>query len=95
MMKIWIARIDDSYLNESQNYENILDLLNGTEGKQVTRFVFQPDRQRALLSIILQRAIIHETFQFTNASQYSILRTKEVTVSTKCSTFSSLMLGSF
>jgi phosphopantetheinyl transferase len=81
MMKLWITRIDDSYLNESQNYETILDLLSGNERKQVTRFVFQPDRQRALLSILLQRAIILETFQFTNASEYSILRTKEVTVS--------------
>jgi hypothetical protein len=79
-MKFWYCDITDEYLNNKENYERILFEMNEIELKNVRRFVFLPDRQRALLSILLQRACANETFLFKNNSQYSIDRTREVRI---------------
>jgi hypothetical protein len=77
-MTLWIVSIKDPYL--LLNYELILGKLKDSEKAAVTRFVFPEDRYRALLSILLQHALINETFGFTRNEQYSILRTSEVDI---------------
>jgi phosphopantetheinyl transferase len=75
-MTLWIVSIKDPYL--LLNYELILEKLNDSEKAAVKRFVFPEDRYRALLSILLQHALIIETFGFIRNEEYSILRTSEV-----------------
>ncbi len=76
---LWFANINNEGLDESSpRWLEILDKLSEEEHKKVTRFIHHQDRKRALLSILLQRAAIHETFQFRHPDEYQIRRTKEV-----------------
>lgn len=74
-IKFWYAKITDPYLVQ---YNEMLKELNEEERLKVKKFVFEADRHRALLSILLQRAVIMETFHLANKTQYSINRTPEV-----------------
>lgn len=76
-MPVWFVHIDDHFLEES--FQDILHYkLTEAERQKVTKFMFMEDRKRALLSILLQHALIRETFHFTSSAHYDILRSKEV-----------------
>ena len=77
-MKFWYANIHDDYL--LTHYNEMLLKLTPEEQRNVTKFVFEIDRYRALLSILMQRAVINNTFQFDRLSQYTIKRSSTVRV---------------
>lgn len=77
---LWFANINHESLEEnSSQWRMILNKLSEEEKKKVNRFIFHADRKRALLSILLQRAAVHETFNYRDFDDYKIHRTREVT----------------
>lgn len=90
-MLVWYSSIDDysfsdNHHNLPHTFDSILQSLSSqgqlstAEQKSITRFIFEDDRKRALLSILLQRAAIHRTFHCKDREEYSILRTTEVII---------------
>jgi hypothetical protein len=76
---LWFCRIVDEALDESSpKYLQVFNSLSTDEQQKIQRFVFIEDRQRAIVSILLQRALIHDTFSWQDLSHYDIRRTREV-----------------
>jgi hypothetical protein len=73
----WFATIDD-VTSVDEDSELIRSLLPD-EKQKVKRFRFPDDQKRALLSILLQRALIRETFHVTD-EDYELVRSREVTL---------------
>jgi hypothetical protein len=71
----WFATIDDVE-SVDEDSELIRSLLP-EEKQKVKRFRFPDDQKRALLSILLQRALIRETFHVTD-KDYDLVRSREV-----------------
>jgi hypothetical protein len=59
------------------NFEEVVQMLNFKERSKITSFYFQQDKSRALLSILLQRAIIQHCFAVKSV-EYILGRTLEV-----------------
>jgi hypothetical protein len=74
---VWYASIDD-VTSIADDSELVKSLLPGEKAK-VNQFMFPDDRKRALLSILLQRALIRTYFGISDF-EYEIRRSKEVSV---------------
>lgn len=74
---IWYASIQDKALKSNEYFQHVVSQLTASEQTSVKRFIFEPDQKRALLSILLQRALIHKEFDFTNKHDFQISRTQE------------------
>ena len=61
-------------------WNNLFERLQPHEKDKVKLFIFHEDRKRALLSIMLQRAAVHQTFDVRNHSHYELKRTREVMI---------------
>ena len=72
---VWSANIDDID-SVAEDSPLIMSLLPA-EKQKVKKFLFPDDQKRALLSILLQRALIRERYNITD-SDYEIRRTREV-----------------
>lgn len=73
--QIWYSSIDDLDNLSEDNY--LIRTLNRVEHEKVHRFMFSDDRKRALLSILLQRALVSSQFNLTKCD-YELRRTREV-----------------
>ncbi len=90
----WVTSIDSALLSdgglntatsseEDTNvwcWNNLFERLRPHEKEKVGLFIFHDDRKRALLSIMLQRAAVHHTFDVRNHSHYELKRTREVMI---------------
>lgn len=75
LLLLWYANIDD-IIGVDDEDPLILSLLPD-EKLKVKRFLFQDDQKRALLSILLQRALIR-SYTGASDSEYELRRSKEV-----------------
>jgi phosphopantetheinyl transferase len=74
---IWYASIQDRALTSNEYFQHVVSQLSVPEQSNVKRFIFEPDQKRGLLSILLQRALIHKEFDFANKYDFEIRKTKE------------------
>ena len=78
---IWICSVQDIDLIEEPSFHHIVNsVASNIEREQILKFVFMIDRKRALLSLLLQKAVIQQTFPsiFSSINSYTIRRTREV-----------------
>lgn len=71
----WCAHIDD--VADVSEESILIKSLTPSEKQKVKRFMFPDDQKRALLSILLQRTLIRQTFDVVDAD-YELCRSKEV-----------------
>lgn len=74
---IWYSHIDE-ITDEDLDF-NLIAYLQADELQKVKRFIFKDDQKRAILSILLQRALIRSEYGVTD-QQYELKRTKEVRI---------------
>jgi phosphopantetheinyl transferase len=73
----WFCKINDFGFH-GNNFSFILNQLSPRETDSIQRFLFENDRKRAMASILLRHALVHEVFHPVNQDVYKIQRTKEV-----------------
>lgn len=71
----WCAHIDD--VQDVSDTSILIQSLTPIEKQKVKRFMFPDDQRRALLSILLQRTMIRQTFGVVD-KDYELCRSKEV-----------------
>mmetsp|Transcript_1538 Transcript_1538/g.2546 ORF Transcript_1538/g.2546 Transcript_1538/m.2546 type:complete len:428 (-) Transcript_1538:131-1414(-) len=75
-LTIWYVHIDE--IKSMDDHQPVMLSLTPEERTKVKRFMFVDDQKRALLSILLQRALIHHQFGwFPNANSYEVRRSLE------------------
>ncbi len=75
----WCAHIDD--VADISEDSILIKSLTPSEKQKVKRFMFPDDQKRALLSVLLQRTLIRQTFDAMD-EDYELCRSKEVTYKT-------------
>ena len=80
---IWCASTEDiataDMKKDDSHWKFCLNEMTTTfEKKKILSFLFEEDQKRALVSILIQRAIIRDYLKATDDSCYSISRTPEV-----------------
>lgn len=77
---LWAVRISDAPLDTSAASPILQKHLTAAEREKVCRFIRVPDQQRALLSVLLQRAAVKHCFPSLSTADYDLPRTREVCV---------------
>ena len=90
---IWCATIEEiataDMKKDDSHWKFCLNEMTTTfEKKKILSFLFEEDQKRALVSILIQRAIIRDYLKATDDSCYSISRTPEVCTMTSNSYWS-------
>ena len=77
---VWLCCINDVAFHPNAIEQSIpMIFLSENERSSVMKFVFEDDRKRALLSILLQRALIYHTHSIViDGSCSAIKRSREV-----------------
>ena len=85
-LTVWFTSIDDVVYPEGNQdpkvypseWSTYLGLLDQKDQNKVTSFLFSADKRRALISVLIQNAIIREFLRIETNNDFFIKRTREV-----------------
>ena len=80
---VWCASTEEIVTADMKNYDSewkfyLNEMTSTVEKMKIMSFLFEADQKRALVSILMQKAIIRDHLIITDDSGYSIERTPEV-----------------
>lgn len=75
---VWYADITELPSITSADWDTHLSVLSSEDRERVTRFRLEDDRKRALVSLLLQRALIRAYIEAADDKEFDIQRTREV-----------------
>src|SRR5580704_8714730 len=73
-MLLWCVSIDDAALVDPEQMAWLLDQLSCEERARATRFRFADDQRRALVSALLQRALVRRRFGLSDDDDFELRR---------------------
>ena len=83
---LWCTNINEikasgATSSDTAEWDFLLNTLNTMDKEKTLSFLYEDDQKRSLVSVMLQRAMIRNRFDFIDDTKYAIVRTTEVSFS--------------